>query len=289
MQNYDLGRVFSRLFQMVLKCFLPASGFIAVCIIAMVVVLFLTMGSAMMALGAASSGGAMAGPEAAQAMAAAFTGASPILLLIGYVGVIFITSVLLAGIVDACLKSARGEAPTFSGCISAGMANCLKVAGFTVLWSLLLWVIVLVVGGSLTWLIAAWLGGLVSAIIYVVYIALFSPSIPALINEPETGVIGAFSRGLSLSSGHLGMIVLTLILSVLILVVGMFAFILVIGLLAAVLGMISQYLLVLLIVPYLALYAVMFLFMYGMMATIYAELKLVKEGGDSNNIANVFT
>jgi hypothetical protein len=288
MQNYDLGRVFSRLFQMVSKCFLPASGFIAVCIIAMVVVLFVTMGSAVMALGAASSGGPLAGAEAAQAMAAALAGASPILLLIGYIGLIFVTSVLLAGVVDACLKSARGETPTFSGCISAGIAKCLKVAGFTVLWTLLLWVILLVVGGGLSWLIAGWLGGLVSVIIYVVYIGLFSPSIPALVNEPETGVISAFSRGLSLSSGHLGMIILTLILSVLMLVVGMFAFALVLGLLAAVLGMISQYLLVLLIIPYLALYVGIFLFMYGLMATIYAELKQIKEGGDSQNMAEVF-
>lgn len=291
MQNYDLGRVFSRLFQMVTRCFLPASGFIAVCIIAMLAVLALAFGSLFTAMlgsiGASPTDQAEAMQQAMMSLMAG--GVGIVMLIIGLIGALFISSVMIAGLVDACLRSARGETPSFSSCFAAGMSNCLKLTGFMFLWQLLLVVVIGVIAGSLGYFVSGWLGGLVGVILFTILTALFSPAIPALVNEPETGAIGAFSRGSSLASGHLGMIVLTLILWTL--MYGAFSFIvsLVLGLFGGLLGAISSYLMVLMIVPYLAFYVVIYLFMYGTMATIYSELKMIKEGGDGQNMADVFS
>jgi hypothetical protein len=289
MENYDLGRVFSRLFAMVSKCFVPTAGFIAVGILVMAAIMALAFGSAFMAMGAAVSAGPTAGPEAAQMMLASLAGVSPVLLIAGYLVMIFVGSILMGGILDACLRSARGETPTFSTCLSAGLANCLKLTGFFILWYLGLLALVAVFGGGLSALVSGWLGGLVAAILALVYLALFSPSMPALINERETGVFGAFSRGIALSSGHVGMIVLTLFLWTLIYMILAIVILLVIGLVGGALGMISKYLLVLMIIPYLAFYVALIIFMYGTMASIYAELRLIKEGGDGKNMADVFS
>jgi hypothetical protein len=291
MQNYDLGRVFSRLFEMVTKCFLPASGFIAVCLIAMVAVLFVAFGSVFMAIASSAGSGPAGQAEAMQQALESFsTGGVGIgMLIIGLIGTIIISSVLIAGCVDACLRSARGETPTFASCFSAGIANCLKVSGFFVLWYLLLIFTAGIIAGLLTWLVSAWLGGIVGFVLALVFFGLFCSSIPAIVNEEETGVFGAFSRGISLSSGHIGMVVLTLILWTLMYVVISLVVSVILGLVGGLLGAISPYMMVVMILPYLAFYVAIYLFMYGSMATIYAELKLVKEGGDSNNIANVFT
>ncbi|MEY2926940.1 MAG: hypothetical protein RL367_1417 [Pseudomonadota bacterium] len=289
MENYDLGRVFSRLFQMVSKCLVPTSGFIAAGVVAMGAIMALIFGSALMAVMATASAGPTAGPEAAQMMLASLAGVSPILLIGGYLVMIVMGSVLLGGIMDACLRAARGEKPTFSSCVSAGFANCLKLTGFLILWYLAMLVVLLVVGGGLSWLVSGWLGGLVTAILVLLYMAAFSPSIPALVNEKETGVFGAFGRGLTLSNGHLGMVVLTLVLWTLMYIVLYLVCILVLGLVGAALAMVSQYLLILMIIPYLALIVALMIFIYGTMASIYAELKLIKEGGDGKNVADVFS
>ncbi len=291
MQNYDLGRVFSRIFEMVAKCFLPAAGFIAVCLVAMFAVLFLAFGSLFMAIISSAGSGPIAQGQAMQEAMQSFLagGSGVIMLVIGVIGSVLISGVLIAGCVDACLRSSRGETPTFASCFSAGLSNCLKVAGFFLLWYILLLIIVGVIGGGLAWLVSGWLGGLVGVILFVVYTALFSTSIPAMVNEPETGVLSAFSRGPSLASGHLGLVVLTLFLWTLIYIAISFVVSLVLSLVGGILGAISPYLMILMIVPYLAFYVAIYLFMYGSMASIYAELRLIKEGGDTNNIADVFS
>jgi hypothetical protein len=59
--------------------------------------------------------------------------------------------------------------------------------------------------------------------------------------------------------------------------------------LGGVLFAVNKYLLFLLVIPGLLLMVALTLFTYGSMVTIYAELKLIKEGGDGKNFADVFS
>jgi hypothetical protein len=289
MQNYDLGRVFSRLFQMVAKCFLPASGFIIIGYVVLTTILFFAFGAAIASLMATLGTGQMSTEETTFAVIAALGSIGAVSIVIGVLALLFVSSFLMAGVIDACLRSERGETPTLASCFSAGSSKFLKVTGYYVLWYIISLVLNYVSGFIFGLVLPPAPLAFVNLFVGLFYYAVFAPAIPAIVNEDEVGVLSAFSRAWGLVSGHYWMVFLTLLLWVLIYLVVLVVIVIIMALLGGLLAVINKFALVLLIVPGLAILVAISIFTYGTMATIYNELKLIKEGGDGHNMADVFS
>jgi hypothetical protein len=288
-ENYDLGRVFSRLFQMVAKAFWPSAGFVAIATIALGGLVFLAFGSIFTALSNVISRGSASEPEVTAALLGAVSGVNKGLLAIAVIGMVLVSCILMTGVTDACLRVARGEPASFGSCLSVGFSKCLPVIGFYIIWY---------IGSLIAQYGAQALFGLIlpqgavsliSLIVSLFYYGLFAPSIPAIVNEQGVGPLKGFPRGLALISGHFGMIMVTLLLWVLIYFAAFLVAAIVMAVLGGVLFAVNKYLLFLLVIPGLLLMVALTLFTYGSMVTIYAELKLIKEGGDGKNFADVFS
>jgi hypothetical protein len=279
MQDYDLGRVFARMFEMVRANFMPVAGFVLLTVLVSFVISLASSASMFASIGQAMQSGSLDASSMAEIAAASQASqASPLYWIAQAIGLL-ITSAVLAGCTDACLRSARGENANFSTTLAAALKYCLPVLGFLLLYILAI-VVVVVIAALIGGFVAGWLGGLLGLAAFLFLGALWMVALPALVNE-DTGVFGAFGRSAALTSGHRGMIILTMILWFLMLFVLALLIVALLGGFGFVLAKISPFLLVILLVPYLAIIIAYQLFSASSMASVYAELRHVKDGGDS--------
>jgi hypothetical protein len=284
MQSYDLGRVFSRLHKMVRANFAAVAGLVLIAAGIGFVIRILSMGSMVSTWGKMVQTGMNTESLKEMVVASQAAQASPLYwignLIAGAVG-----CAVLAGCTDACLRSNRGEVTNFSTSLRAGLQFCLPVLGFLLLYGLALGVAMIpafIIGA----LVSGGLGVFIGLFSILALVTLWSVAVPAMINE-GTGVFGAFGRSMALTSGNRLMIFLTYFLWTLMLIV-MFAVIGgILAVVAIVFTKISPFLLVLLIVPYLAIIIIYRLFSVGAMSSVYAELREIKDGGD-NSLTDVF-
>jgi hypothetical protein len=251
--------------------------------------LYLAFGSVFATLIDAVGKGSASQPEMISAVIGAFSGVSIGLTAFALVGILVVGCAVMTGVVDACLRIGRGEAASLSSCFSAGISKCLPVIGFYIIWYIGSLIVQYATGALFGLIVPQVALSFLSLIVSLLYYGVFAPSIPAIINETGVGPLSGFPRGLSLISGHYGMIVVTLLLAGLIYFIAVIVIVLVMAVLGGVLFAVNKYLLVLLAIPGLMIIVAISMFGYGSMASIYAELKLIKEGGDGKSIADVFS
>lgn len=279
MESYDVGRVFSRMFEMVRINFWAVAGFVLLATLVSFAISLLSLGSMFAAIGEAVQTGGLGSDSALQIAAASQSAQASPLYWVGQLIGLVVASAILAGCVDACLRSNRGESASFSTSWAAALNYCLPVFGFMILYILAISAVV-TVAALIGVFVAGWLGVLIGLAAVLVLGSMLVVALPALVNG-DAGVFGSFGRSVSLTKGHLGIIVVSLILFVLMLFALMLVVVLVLGLFGIVLAKISPVLLILMIVPYVALLIAYQLLASGSMTAIYAELRDIKEGGDS--------
>lgn len=261
MQSYDIGRVFSRTFKLVVEGVMTAGLILLVVHIVSTVFQFAAMRSLMQNVQAArESGDPLAG-------FAIFTSrAYWASLVIGVLLSAFGSAASLFGY----LRIGRGQPVTLADCASGGAASMLPALGLIILWGL-------GVGAGMMFIFVPG----------VILICTWSAALPALINE-HTGVIESFGRSRELTRGSRLMIFVTLLAMVVLIYVLMFGLaglVLGVGMMGMSTAMQTNPVISLAMIPF---GWIMTMVINAVMASIYLETVLVKEGGGAEGLADVF-
>jgi hypothetical protein len=181
---------------------------------------------------------------------------------------LFISSFTHAGLFHTLVAQVHGKSTTFMECVSAALRMFLPLLGLTILW---------------------WLGVMFGYVLLLVpaliLMTMWSVSAPALIAE-ECGVINAFGRSRALTKGLRWPIFGTLLVFLLLYAFATFAFqgFSTTGLLSL---LKSNFILGTLVA--LVSSTILSLLMTSFLAALYREVILVKEGGGSSSLAEIFS
>jgi hypothetical protein len=204
-------------------------------------------------------------PNNPASILATFT--SPLYWVAILVGLL-IGSFTQAGLFHGLVAREHGKAISFMECVSSGLRMFFPLLGLTILW---------------------WLGvGLGLVLIYVpglILMTMWSVSAPVLIAE-ECGVIAAFGRSRALTKGLRWPIFGTILVFLVIYIFVTFAFQ---GF--STMGMLNLYKSNMFLGTAVALVmsTVLSLLMTSFLAALYREVTLVKEGGGSSSLAEIFS
>jgi hypothetical protein len=183
---------------------------------------------------------------------------------------IVLSGVSVSGTVHGMLKFADTGQSSFADCVSAGLAKVLPLVGLMILWYL----------GMLVGLMLLVIPGLI-------LLTMWSVAIPALVGE-NLGVFASFGRSRELTRGMRLSIFGTWFLVLVVFYIVLF------GLIFSLLGTnltqfaISTNQTPLVMVAMIPLAVLFGMFMYGLMTSVYLETVLVKEGGRSAHLVDVF-
>lgn len=261
MQYYDIGRVLSRTFKLVVEGITSAGVvLLAVQAISAVGQYFLTRSVFTDVEAAQEAGDRMAGLRMFQ------SGDYWLFLLVG----LLLSTFAYAGSMHSYVEIGRGRASSAGDCVKAGLVGMFPALGLLILWYLgfLLGLILLVVPG-------------------IILLCMWSVSLPVLIGEGQ-GVFASFGRSRELTRGLRFKILITLLVIV-VLVYGV-----IFGAMGAIMGtslvgmsaMIASN-------PIFAVVQAMMGWFLAMiinanLASIYIEAVEVKEGGGTDQLSDVF-
>jgi hypothetical protein len=173
MEPFNFGRAFSRTFGLMRDSLASVGLFILIIQLINLALSFAIQQSLMANLKRALESGAAA-PTAIFA--------SPLYWLAIVLSTV-VGSISMAGSIDGLLKVARGEQTSLGDCFAAGAAKFLPVLGLTILWTL---------GVMVGWILLIIPG--------LILITMWSASLPALIGE-NLGVMESFGRSRELTKG----------------------------------------------------------------------------------------
>lgn len=262
MQSYDIGRVFTRTFKLVVEGVMTAGLLLLAVHIASTVFQFAAMRSLMEQV--------QAGREAGDPLAGLkiFTsGAYWGSLVIGTL----LSSFGSAGSLAAYLRIGKGEAVSLADCAQVGIAKLLPTLGLFILWGL-------GVGGA-------------SMLLFVpgmMLMCAWSVAMPVLIAE-NSGVIASFGRSRELTRGSRLMIFITLLAMVVLIYVllfGIAGLVMGVGMMGVSSAMQTNPVIALAMIPF---SWIMVMVINAMLAAIYVETINVKEVGGAGRVADVFT
>ncbi len=183
-------------------------------------------------------------------------------------------SINSAGSIFGFLELAKGRSPSLSDCFAAGGAAFIQVFLATLLWAL---------GVGLGWILIVVPG--------VMLMTIWSVVLPALVNE-NAGVFGSFSRSRELTRGSRWSIFGMLLVALVVMYVPAVLFGGAVGM-GALTSMSEQGLagafgIGTLVVGVIYGFAVT-LFINALLVSLYTELRLIKEGGETEGLTEVFT
>lgn len=191
-------------------------------------------------------------------------GAAPYLTLIGFIVSFVLSSILQAALTRASIEDLNDERPTFGDCLSTALAVMFPVMAiaFLVTIGAGLGLILLIVPGVILWL--RW-----------------SVSIPVQVNE-KLGVTGSMSRSAELTKGSrwplFGLYV--------VLIIVIYALQIALGLGLALLTSMFGFIAALAVIGFVS--SISTIAMSIAAAVAYIELRLIKEGTDVKDLAEIF-
>ena len=266
MEPFNFGRTFSRTFGFMRESLASVGLFFLAIQLINGAVSFVTQQQIVAAITSAAETAEPGAAPSAMFASPWYWGSIALSLLIG--------SLLYAGAIAGLLKVARGEQTSLGDCFQAGMAKLLPVLGLTILW----------------WL-AVVLGWVLLIIPGLILITMWSVALPALIGE-NLGVIESFGRSRELTRGSRLSIFGLLLVSLIILYIpmiflgGAVAGSMMGGMMG---GMASGTglgaMVILIAVPY-GWFAGMLL--SSLLVSIYTETTLIKGGGSTAQLSDVF-
>ena len=268
MEPFNFGRTLSRTFALIRDSLVSVGLFILVIQLINLALSFALMQPMMETMKSSAEGGAAA-PLAVFA--------SPLYWLsIGLA--LLVSSISMAGSIAGLLKVSRGEQTSLGDCFRAAVAKFLPVLALTILWAL---------GFGLGWILLIVPG--------VILITMWSAALPALIGE-NLGVIESFGRSRELTRGSrlsiFGVFLVSLIIIYipLIFLGGAFAGGVMGGMMNGMAGAAADEagfgaMLSLISVPY-GWFTAMFI--SSLLVSIYTETTLIKGGGSTAQLSDVF-
>ncbi len=269
MEQFSIGRVFSRAFALIRDSFASVGLFVL-----LLLVIETALSLALQPMMLASMQAAVASPEAAP-------GGNPALAMFqsAWYWIVVLTGILVSGLawsggVSGLLQQADKGSITLPECFERGVATFLPVLGLTILW----WLGVML----------GWIALIVPATILV---SMWAVALPAMLSE-GLGVFAAFGRSRALTRGHRLSIFGVLFLLVIVyyvLAIVIAGSMLGAGALSGMaslenLGNIS---------PWMTLISLPVAWVSGMLlksvvTSLYLETVLVKEGARTNRLTGVF-
>jgi len=266
MESYSIGRVFSRMVELVKDNLAPVGVFLIVTQVVVVVVSYVLGGQLMAQIGSSLSS---TDPFERLAMFR-----SPAYWALVFVPLL-ITAFSMSGAMHGLLRTSSGHAASLGECTQAALNKFLPMLGLIVLWY-----------------IAITIGFLLIIVPGIILITMWCVAQPALVGE-NVGVFGSFGRSRTLTKGSRLLILVTLlIVSIAIYAVAAIVMAIFVGGAifggdpAATLSLTGNplYLLVSLITG-----TAMNFFISAILVSIYRELRLVHgEGDGANHLVDVF-
>lgn len=261
MESFSMGRTMSRAIRLVIST-LPTVGLLILLIQVVNAVVQYFAQDLMMA--------AMGGPRSVGDPAAALGIFTSGWYWVATVLALVISAFTFAGSVHGMIVSGEGGRPSLGDCVSVGFAKLLPVLALSILWylGLILGFILLVVPG-------------------IILAAMWSVALPAMMHE-NTGVFASFGRSRQLTKGSRMMIFLTYLVITAIVYVAFFALLgAVLG--GGVMGMTAWAnqgpVMRIVTIP---IGWISSAFTAALMASTYLEVVLVKEGGTTGHLDEVF-
>jgi hypothetical protein len=266
MEPFNFGRTFSRIFALMRDSIATVGVFVLAIQLVNVVISFVAQQQMFASM---TSAAATAQPDTA--VLAVFSSPWYWLTLVFSLG---IGSMSWAGSLDGMIRIARGEQTSVGACFQAGIAKFLPVLGLTILWGL---------GVGLGWILLIVPG--------IILMMMWSVALPALIGE-NLGIIESFGRSRELTKGSRLVIFGLLLVALIIVYLPMLLLGGVIGggMMSGMIGGIMKgtgpdAIFYLLTIPY-GWFVAMFL--NSLLVSIYTETTLIKGGGSTTQLTNVF-
>lgn len=261
MDNFDIGRVLSRTFRLVVEGLTSAGALLLLAQAIGAVVQFLATRQIYIDMQAAQNGGdVMAGLMIFR------SGGYWLALVVTFV----LGAISYAGSIYGYVRIGNGEQVTLVDCVGVGLSRVLPTIGLMILWGLAValgWVLLIVPG--------------------IILICMWSVVLPVLICE-DSGVFATFGRSRALTKGSRFKIFLDLLI-VLILVYavlfGLMGIMLGTGLGGMTMGTHTDPLLALMMIPITWIFAMI---VTANLASLYIETLQVKEQGGTRQVSEVF-